>query len=113
MTTPNDIQALENSIKHATVMVEMGNALDRLRSNKDFRRVVLDGYFKDEAIRLVMLKADTKMQSIESQASIVKQMDAIGSFNQYLTTVMQLSAQAERSIESDSQTVEELLAEGA
>ena len=113
MTTPNDIQALENSIKHATVMVELGNALDRLLSNKDFKRVVLEGYFKDESIRLVMLKADAKMQSIEYQAAIVKQMDAIGSFNQYLTTVMQLSAQAERSIESDSQTVEELLAEGA
>ena len=112
MNSTNVIESLENNIKEAEKLVELGTAVDRLRTNKDFKRVVLDGYFKDEAVRLVMLKADPNMQSTQSQDSIVKQMDAIGALNGYLMTIKYFATQAARGIEADSNTIEELLAEG-
>ena len=105
------VEAIERSIKQARVAVEEGNALERLRNNKDFKKVIIEGYFREEAIRLVHLKADPSMQSVDSQKSIVAQMDAIGSFNQYLNHTLQRGVMASKQIESDEATRDEILAE--
>ena len=51
------IQGIERNITKSVAAIERGIALERLRVNKDFKSIVLDGYFKDEAVRLVHLKA--------------------------------------------------------
>ena len=106
------IQELDANIKEAKKIADLAASLDRLRSNRDFKKVILDGYFEDEAIRLVHLKSEPQMQSPESQASIIQQLDAIGTLNQYFTVVYQKARLAQKSIEDDEQTREELLAEG-
>ena len=75
------LEAIDRSIKQSQAIVELGSAVDRLRSNKDFKKIVIEGYFEKEAIRLVHLKADPSMQSAASQQSINQQMDAIGAFS--------------------------------
>lgn len=105
------IQAIERNIKLATATNEFGNALIRLRGNKDFKTVILTGYFEQEAVRLVHLKADPNMQSVESQRSIVSQMDAIGALNQYFNTVTHKAMLAVKTVTADQQTLEELAAE--
>jgi hypothetical protein len=110
MSNIPEIQALDANIKQATVLVEFGSAIERLSSNRDFKKVILEGYFEQEAIRLVHLKADPNMQANLSQAEIVKQMDAIGSLKQYLRTATHLAGMGARSIASDEETREELLA---
>lgn len=105
------IQSLERNIKKAKEVVEFGAALERLRSNRDFKRVILEGYFNEEAIRLVHLKADPNMQSPDTQRSIVGQMDAIGALNQYFTTALQKVSMASRQIEADQETIEEMASE--
>lgn len=105
------IEAIDRNIRQARTALEEGNALERLRDNKDFKKVVLEGYFKDEAVRLVHLKADPSMQSDASQKSIVAQIDAIGSFSSYLTQTLQRGVMAGKQIESDEATREEILAE--
>lgn len=107
----DSIRAIEANIREAKKIVEEGEALERLRSNQDFRKVVMDGYFKNEAIRLVHLKSDPGMQSAESQKSILMQMDAIGSLDQYFRTVFHKASIAQKAIASDGETLEELLAE--
>ena len=102
---------IEDSIKQATIAVDLGAAVERLCNNRDFKKVFLEGYFEQEAIRLVHLKSDSNMQTQGSQESILKLMDAIGSVRQYLDTKRQLAGLAMRAIASDEQTREELLAE--
>lgn len=104
------IQAIERNIKIGRDAIEFGNALIRLRGNKDFKTVILNGYFEREAIRLVHLKADQNMQSADSQRSIVASMDAIGSLNQYFNTVMHKASLADKSVNADQETLEELAA---
>ena len=95
----DQVEAIEKQLQAARVVVEFGNALARLKSNRDFKEVVLKGYFETEAIRLVHLKASPHMQSAESQASIVSQMDAIGSFSAYLNAGLAKASMASRAME--------------
>lgn len=105
------IESIERSIKQAKVIVDFGDAIERLRSNKDFKKVFSEGYFQQEAIRLVHLKADPSMQTPASQESIIAQMDAIGAVSQYLTIGLQLAVMAGKQIASDEETREEIIAE--
>lgn len=107
----NTVQAIEENIRQAKLIAGKGEALERLRQNRDFKAVILDGYFKEEAIRLVHLKADPSMQSPDMQKSIVAQMDAIGSLNQYFTAVVQQGSIALKAISADEETRDEILAE--
>lgn len=105
------IEAIERNIKRAKATVEFGNAIDRLRANKDFKTVFGEGYFRDEAVRLVHLKADPSMQSADSQKSIIGQMDAIGSVSQFLSTGIQMANLARKEIEDGESVRDEMLAE--
>lgn len=60
------------------------DALGRLEANADFKRLFIEGYFKDEAVRLVMAKADPSLQEPEAQAAILRDIDGIGSLRGYL-----------------------------
>ena len=109
MTTQYEIKQLESGIKQAKEVAELGNSLERLQSNRDFKRVIGEGYFEQESIRLVHLKADANMQTVELQQSIVRQMDAIGALKVYFRVLMQRSGMALRTIEEDEETLNELL----
>jgi hypothetical protein len=105
------IQRIEANIKEARKIVDLGDSLERLRSNRDFKKVIMEGYFEQEAIRLVHLKADPSMQSADMQKSIVSQMDAIGALHQYFTTVFHKASIARKAIDADEETRDEILAE--
>lgn len=105
------VQAIEDNIKQARKIVEVGEALERLKNNKDFRKVVLEGYFEQEAIRLVHLKSDQNMQSPDFQKSINAQIDAIGAVSQYFSTVRHKASIAAKAIASDEEARDEILAE--
>lgn len=106
------IQAIEENIKQARKIVEVGDALERLKNNRDFKRVMIEGYFEQEAIRLVHLKSDQNVQTPDLQKSILTQIDAIGAVSQYFNTVLHKAAIARKAIASDEEAREEILAEG-
>lgn len=108
MSKQSLIEGLEENIQRSRDFVAVGAALKRLELNKDFSTVIKHGYFEKEAIRLVHLKADPAMQTPERQQSIVNQIDAIGNFSSYLSTLAFTAEQAERNIAADEQTVDEL-----
>lgn len=108
-----ELQQLERNIKHAQKTVDLGDALDRLRNNRDFKKVIGEAYFNEEAVRLVHLMSDSNMQSQEIQQSIHKQMIAIGVFHDFLNTLAARADMARRSVAADEATRDELLAEDA
>lgn len=109
----DQIEAIERDIAKARTSVEFGNTLQRLRLNKDFKEVVLNGYFEQEAVRLVHLKAEPHMQGPDSQASIVKQIDAIGAFSGYMNAAMAKALKAAGSIEDGNAALVEIAEEEA
>jgi hypothetical protein len=82
-----ELHELESNIKDLNEMVQLGNAMDRLRKNRDFKKVIEVEYLKEEAVRLVHLKADPNMQDERGQARVLRDLDAIGSFTQYIDLV--------------------------
>jgi hypothetical protein len=107
----NQIKVIEESIKSAKKLVELADALERLKSNKDFKTIVMEGYFEKEAIRLVQAKSNPSLQSPEMQKSIITQIDSIGNLNLFFTTLVQQAAMARKSIEQDEAAIEEIAAE--
>ena len=103
------LDAIEKSIQQAKICIEAGNALKKLKDNREFNAIVLKGYFEDEAIRLVHLKADPNMQKQSMQEDIIKQIDAIGAFGNYMTTVLFRADMSLKSIEADEQAKEDIL----
>ena len=109
----NQIKEIEDNIKGARRLVDLGDALERLKANKDFKTLVMEGYFEKEAIRLVHAKSNPGLQSPEMQTSILTQINAIGNLNMYFQTVAQQAGLARKSIEQDEQARDEILAEEA
>ena len=107
-----ELQKIEQSIKQSQKVVDLGESLERLVNNRDFKKVILEGYFEQEAIRLVHLKSDDNMQSYESQEAIEKQMTGIGAFSTYLSTLRTRAQMAVNAVAADEQTRNELLEEG-
>lgn len=106
------MQQLEQNIDRAKQYVSLGTSLERLVSNRDFKKVILEGFFEKEAIRLVHLKSHPDYQTAELQKAIEVQMDSIGTLSQYFTTVQSNAAIAAKTLEDDEATRDELLAEG-
>lgn len=86
MSNPN-IDALEQQIESKRHQIEQSNALERLMKNKDFQNIVVEGYFKQEAIRLVSAKGARENQAPNIQADILRDMDGIGSFQRHLALI--------------------------
>ena len=110
-TTSNEIENINISIEHAQKYVDKMNSVFNLSNNRDFKSVIEKGYFEEEASRLVLLKADPNLQKPEDQASIIRSIDAIGHFRQYLSTTITMGRMMEKSLAEDKQTRAELLAE--
>lgn len=107
-----ELARVEESIKQSKEMIAFGKSLDRLLNNPDFKKVILEDYMQNEAVRLVKIKADPGMQSVDSQKNILTQIDAIGTLAQYFQTLKFKVSQAEKALEIDEQTRDEIIEEG-
>jgi hypothetical protein len=106
------MREIESSIKEAKIMVEKGKALERLMTNQDFKKLITVGYLETAAIHLVLLKAQSNMQTDVLQSVIIKQIDSIGLLNEYFEEIRHQSSLAATSIINDEETRDEIIAEG-
>lgn len=111
MNSESELESLEISIDQAKKAIEKRNKLRTLIKDHNFTAIIDDGYFKDEAVRLVHLRADYNFKTPEAQEDNLKQIEAIGIFKAYLHTVFQQGQAAENALENHEQTREEILSE--
>ena len=102
------VEQLEISLEHAKSVVERKEALERLMENRDFKNIILDGYFEKEPMRLVSLLRDDAFKSDEDQQSLLDDMKGISSFRQYLLGLKQLGSQMEITIRNHEEEIERL-----
>lgn len=96
MIEEQEVQNIEISIEQANKCIETKVALERLIKNSDFNTLITKGYFENEASRLVLMKADPSMEEDKYQKNIIKSIDGIGAFRQYLRAIIQIGTMAER-----------------
>jgi|TARA_B110000914_G_scaffold187462_1_gene171957 hypothetical protein len=108
-TTVEEIQV---DIDEAKATIEMMDSLNRLGKNKDFEKIINDGYFKEEAYRLVHLKAAPAMQAPERQEALLKAIDAIGALQQHFHMIYVMGQQAQDALQQADIALEEMAMEG-
>ena len=97
---------LEVSIEEAKAVIEKKRLLEKLMSNREFKKVILDGYFKEEAIRLVGVSADPNPQLVQSRDQIQLEIQGISLLRNYLRTIMQFGEIAEREVAAFEEELE-------
>ena len=107
----NQIEQIEVSINQAKNAIDRMHAFQKLLTNENFKSILEEGYFKEEASRLVLLKSDPQMSSDENQKAVDNAIIGIGQLRQYFQTTMQLGRMAEKALIDDEISHEELLRE--
>ena len=102
------IHEIEMSNENAKKLVQMGAALQRLTNNRDFKKVVLEGFFKEEPVRLTELLAGPSQQSPEAQAELLGQLKAISGLNQYFVKVQMVANMSQDAITSNEEVLEQI-----
>lgn len=109
--TEQSINAIEISMDNARKAIELAKALQRLHDNADFKAVILQDYFHEEAHRAVMLKSDPEMFTEEKQKAVDDVVTSIGGLYNYFGKIYRMADMALRSLEADQETHGELLQE--
>lgn len=104
----NAVAEIEVSMQQAKQTIAMADALERLHHNADFKQIILEGYFKDEAVRLVHIKGDPNLQDPVKQASIVRDMDAIASLRLFFGTIYQRADWARSAMDAGQEALDEI-----
>lgn len=108
----NEMEQIEQSIQSAKQQIELGSALQRLRNNKDFKKIFGELYFREEPIRLVMALSNPHLQDAVAQTSLHNQMQSIGCVADFLRVIEHNAYLAQKNLESAEALHEELLAGG-
>ncbi|MBP93668.1 MAG: hypothetical protein CMC55_06075 [Flavobacteriaceae bacterium] len=88
--------------------IELAENITKLTKNSLFKKVILQGYFKDEAVRLVSLLSDANQQSPEVQALINNAMRGIGELQSWLNANIQMGIQLRKEKRDIEQELEVL-----
>ena len=79
-------------------------ALDRLKTNPDFKKVILEGYFKDKAINGVSLLATDYVRRNGLRPEVMEGLVAISHLQDYFITIDKMGTVEEDEIDSEEST---------
>ena len=104
-----DIARAENSIEFCKSQIALAGSVQKLESNRDFKKLILEGYLKEEALRLVgLLSAATHP---EMRDAIHRDLHAIGAFEGYLRKIVAAGQMAAVDLPDHEETLSMLRAE--
>lgn len=110
MVNENLVEALENQLSSTKEKVEQARQIRRLIANKDFKKLILEGFCRDDAARLVAESADPVLD-VQQRADALAMAQAGGHLKRYLTMQLQQAMTAEREIPELEEQLEEARAE--
>lgn len=98
-----NINSLDNDIKKYKQQVVLGEALERLELNPDFRMLIEMNYLGSYTLDLVY----SRSADMTPDNKIARKIDAVATFKQYLDEVKENRATATKSLREAEQTREE------
>ena len=104
-----DLEQVEIQIDMAHKLRKMRDNCVKLTASETWKDIITEGYFKEEAARLVMAKSSNltpeQMQLIDNMQY------GIGALANYIESVMRRGAEMDQAIDEHEETREEILAE--
>lgn len=110
MSIEQQIEQVEIGIEEAKHAIEMLKTLNRLQAHPDFQKIITEGYFKEEASRVVLLRGDLNADE-EIEKHCDKQINGIGVLRGYFQKIRHYGSMAEKALADHQETREELLRE--
>lgn len=104
-------EEIELSIAEAKKMIARKDAANRLADNADFKELILEGYLKEEAIRLGHISADANMKP--HREDIFLALQGISLFRQYMQNMIRMGDIAAAELFDHEQALDEVRAEEA
>ena len=95
--THEEIASVENDY-----WVDMAEALLRLESNPDFKKIILEGYFKDRAVNGVSMLCNAEVMRRQQRGNIMETLVAISQLQDYFITIKNMGT-----VEDDGPEVED------
>ena len=104
-----DLEQVEIQIDMAQKLRKMRDTCVKLTESEPFKDVITEGYFKEEAARLVMAKSASLTPE---QMTIIDNMQyGIGALANFIESVMRRGAEMDQALNEHEETREEILAE--
>lgn len=100
------VEGLENQIKDAKEQIERAKSARRLWGNKDFKKLILEGFCRDDCARFASQSADPALAP-EQQRDALNLAQAGGHLRRFLSAQMQLGGVAEREMTELEESLEE------
>ena len=104
-----DLEQVEIQIDMAQKLRKMRDNCVKLTASEPWKDVIDEGYFKEEAARLVMAKSSNLTP--EQMKLIDNMIFGIGAVANYIESVMRRGAEMDQAIGEHEETREEILAE--
>lgn len=105
-------EMLNMDMTEAKEYIYLGECLERLMNNQDFKKVILEHYLKDEPVRLTYLRSDSAMMnSKDREANLAynnQLLDGIASFYNFMDMTRRLAASAKLSIQDYEEAMKEI-----
>lgn len=101
------IDQVERTIAADKAAIEMRDVALKLTTNRDYKKVITQGYFTDEAVRLVGLSADPNLTDA-GREDVIRSIQAISYLQQYLRTLILTGNLAERDLEEQEDLLLEM-----
>ena len=99
-----ELKVTEEQAKDA---IELRECVIRLYDNPDFKKLILEDLFSNEAKRLVFVKADMSIRQNESVLKAVEdRITTIGELNQYFRNVIAMGNQMEARLQQAKADIE-------
>lgn len=105
----NDLEQVEIQIDVAKRLRKMRDSYVKLSANKHFKDIIEEGYFKEEAARLVMAKSANLTP--EAHKAIDGMILGVGALAQFFEMIMRRGADMDVALQEHEETREEILAE--
>lgn len=107
MNNDDQIQQVEMSLEEARRIQAFRDAIFRLERNSDYKTVITDGYFRDEALRLVMISGEFNL-SEKAQEAVINDIKAISSLAQFLRNAVTAGSLMDQEVKSYQETLDEI-----
>ena len=82
---------------------ELKEALEKLEKNEEFKKVILEGYFKKKAIDGVSLLAAPQIKRNGARSDVMEALIAISQLEDYFLTIKQMGEEPEELDEDEEE----------
>lgn len=108
MSKDNQIHSIEKDLASHRKQIDLRESLVSLSTNRHFKAVISEGFFKDEPVRLTALLGHPDYQTNERQANILKQLNGVAQLHSYFNLIHSFAEIANKEVEGCEAALEDL-----